>query len=79
MNSKISLDKQITYQIKIPGKLDSSWLDHFGVQEISVEVLADNTWVSTLTGAFDQAKLHKLLRSLYSYGLPLISIVWINN
>lgn len=79
MNAKLTLDKQITYQIKIPGKLDSSWLDQFGVQEITVEELEDNTWVSTLTGTFDQAKLHSLLRSLYSYGLPLISIVWVNN
>ena len=34
--------------------------------------------VSTLTGVFDQAALQGFLRRLYSYGLPLISIKWIN-
>jgi len=35
----------------------------------------DGLPVSTLIGAFDQATLQGLLRSLYSLGLPLISII----
>jgi hypothetical protein len=31
--------------------------------------------VTTLTGTFDPAALHGLLRRLYSLGLPLISVI----
>lgn len=33
--------------------------------------------ITILTGDLDQAALHGLLRCLYSIGLPLISVLWI--
>jgi hypothetical protein len=46
--------------------------------EIDVDSAGDGPPVTTLTGALDQAALQGLLRRLYSLGLPLISVNWIN-
>jgi hypothetical protein len=72
----LTLDRPVTYQIKVPGELDADWAGG-----ITVTVKRDDeigSPVSTLTGVFDQAALQGFLRRLYSYGLPLISIKWIN-
>ena len=72
----LTLDRPVTYQIKVPGELDVDWAGG-----ITVTVKRDDeigSPVSTLTGVFDQAALQGFLRRLYSYGLPLISIKWIN-
>jgi hypothetical protein len=37
----------------------------------------DGLPTSTLSGTFDQAALQGLLRRLYSLGLPLISVMWV--
>jgi hypothetical protein len=37
----------------------------------------DSLPVSTLIGTFDQAALQGLLHRLYSLGLPLISVIWV--
>jgi hypothetical protein len=42
---------------------------------VTVERKGDTPPVTTLSGAFDQAALHSLLRRLYSLGLPLISVI----
>ena len=71
----LTLDRPVTYQIKVPGELDADWAGG-----ITVTVKRDDeigSPVSTLTGVFDQAALQGFLRRLYSYGLPLISIKWI--
>ena len=34
--------------------------------------------ITTLTGSFDQAALQGLLRRLYSLGIPLISVIWVD-
>jgi len=73
-----TLDRPVTYLIKVPGELDANWEDWAG--GITVTVERDNEIglpVSTLIGTFDQAALHGFLRRLYSFGLPLISIKWI--
>ena len=74
IKSKLSLDQPATYQIKVPGILDNKSFDE---GTILTETGEDGFSVSTLTGNFDQAGLHGLLRRLYSFGLPLISIQWI--
>jgi len=73
--SKLTLDQPVTYQIRIPGELDASWSDW--VREVSVSVRSDEADlpITTLTGTFDQAALQGFLRRLYSYGIPLISII----
>jgi hypothetical protein len=71
---KPSLDRPVTYQIKVPGELDESWSDWAGGTTITVESEGDGPPVTTLTGTMDQAALQGLLRRLYSLGLPLISV-----
>ena len=71
---KLTLDRPLTYQIKVPGQLDASWSDWGWEMTITFESEADDLQVTTLTGTFDQAALHGLLRRLYSFGLPLISV-----
>lgn len=71
---KLTLSRPITYQIKVPGHLDESWVDWGGRMTLTVESEGDGPAVTTLTGILDQAALHGLLRRLYSLGLPLISV-----
>jgi len=71
---KLTLDKLVTYQIKVPGKLDESHTDWTGMMKIKVRNDKDDSPVSTLTGSVDQAALQGLLRRLYYLGLPLISV-----
>ena len=68
----LTLDRPATYQIKVPGELDEKWADWAGKVTIAVE--REGPPVTVLTGTFDQAALHGLLRRLYSLGLPLISV-----
>ena len=71
---KPTLDRPITYQIKVPGHLDESWSEWDERMTITVESEGDGPPVTTLTGTVDQAALQGLLRRLYSLGLPLISV-----
>lgn len=68
-----------TYQIKVPGELDESWMDWAGDLRVTVDCEGDEGIVTTLTGCIDQAALLGLLRRLYSLGLPLISVNWIDD
>ena len=74
---KLSLHRPVVYQIKVPGQLDESWSDWAGGMTITVEREGDDPPVTTLTGTIDQAALHGLLRRLYSLGLPLISVDYV--
>jgi hypothetical protein len=69
-----TLDKPVTYQIKVPVTLDKSWSDCDGETTVTVDWDQDGRPVTTLTGTLDQAALHGLLRRLYSLGIPLISV-----
>ena len=72
---KLTLDRPATYQVQVPGHLDESWSDWYGKWMLTIDSDADGLPITTLTGTFDQAALHGLLRRLYSLGLPLISVV----
>ena len=74
---KLTLDRPATYEIKVPGELDTSWVDWAGGITFTVESEGDGPPVTTLKGTYDQAALQGLLRRLYSLGLPLISVVWV--
>jgi len=77
--TKLTLDRPATYQIKVPGHLDKRWSDWDGEMTIAVESDVDGLPVTTLSGTFDQAALHGLLRRLYSLGLPLISVICVES
>lgn len=70
----LTLYQAATYQIKVPGHLDENWSEWAGGMVITVENKGDDSPVTALTGAVDQAGLQSLLRRLYSLGLPLISV-----
>jgi hypothetical protein len=69
---KLTLDRPATYQIKVPGHLKEGLVDWGG--RMTITVASDGSPTTTFTGLVDQAALHGLLRRLYSLGLPLISV-----
>lgn len=79
IKQKLTLDRPVTYEIKVPGYLDESWSDWDGGMTLVSEREEDGRPVTTLTGVLDQAALQGLLRRLYSLGLPLISVNWIKD
>jgi hypothetical protein len=74
---KLTLDRPATYQIKVPGHLDERWTEWDGKMTLTVARENEGTAVTILTGSLDQAALQGLLRQLYSLGLPLISVIWV--
>ena len=77
METKLTLDQPIIYQIKVAGYLEANWSDWIEDMAVTAEQKAGSLPVTTLTGAFDQAALLGLLRRLYYLGLPLISVNYI--
>lgn len=79
MNTKVkpnfTLDRPVTYQIKVPGHLDESWLESENRMLITSKCEGDGQPITFLTGTIDQAALQGLLRRLYSLGVPLISVI----
>ena len=76
---RLTLDQPTTYEIKVPGELNESWSDWVEGMTITVESEGDGPPVTTLTGTFDQAALQGVLRQLYSLGLPLISVHYVED
>jgi len=72
---KLTLDQQVTYQITVPGIFDTSLAEWFDDLSVSVGSDVKGLPVTALTGKFDQASLHGLLRRFYSFGIPLLSII----
>ena len=74
METKLTLDQPIIYQIKVSGYLNANWSDWIEEMTVMAERAVGGSSVTTLTGTFDQASLIGLLRRLYYLGLPLISV-----
>lgn len=74
---KLTLSRPATYQIKVPGHLDERSADWGGRMTLTVE--SGGSPITTLTGIVDQAALHGLLRQLYSRGIPLILVKWVED
>lgn len=77
MKHKLTLDQPATYKITVPGELSQNWLDWIGGIKIAIENDPHGHTTTTLTAIVDQAALQGLLRHLYSIGLPLVSVIWI--
>ena len=78
LKQKLTLDHPATYEIKVPGALDEYWSDMGGGVTIAIDRDSGDSPVTILTGKFDQAALHGILRQLYAKGLPLISVVYLD-
>jgi len=78
MKQKLTLDRPVMYQIKVPGALDEKYLDWNGGTTLTVESDEHGNPFTILTLTVDQAALQGLLQHLYSLGLPLISAIWID-
>jgi hypothetical protein len=76
---KLSLFGTITYQIKVPGHMDDHWFEWGEELIITQGCDEDGQPVTKLIGQLDQAALQGLLRRLYSFGLPLISVQYLEN
>ena len=72
--SIFTLDQPITYQIEIAGELSGLWIDSNEEFTFCMDIDPSGLATTTLTGTFDQAALIGLLRRLYYWGLPLISV-----
>ena len=80
---RLTLDRPVAYQIKVPGQIGESWSDWASGMNISVDSEGEGEGnshpITTLTGTLDQAALQGLLRQLYALGLPLISVNFIED
>ena len=72
---KITMDKPMAYQIKVPGVINSEWSDWVKRMDVNVEFPDKKSPITSFTGELDQAALLGLLRQFNSLGLPLISVV----
>jgi hypothetical protein len=64
----------VTYQVRVRGRLDESWLDWLDRLRMTFEPEADGLGVTVLTGAFDQAALRGLLSYLWDMNLTVLSV-----
>ena len=72
---KLSLDSQVTYQIRVPGDVRRFLSGRDEIVTLSIEEDNDNPPITILECLVDQAGLHGLLRWLYSMSLLLISVI----
>jgi hypothetical protein len=72
LNRTADTSQPTVYQIRVNGHLGSQWKDWFGGLTVTLE---DNG-ETLLTGPVeDQAALHGLLRKVRDLGIPLVSVV----
>ena len=70
MEQNPSVDRPMTYQIKMEGKLDENWSDWFSGMTITLE-----SNITVLTGVVaDQAALRGILSKIWDLNLTLISV-----
>jgi hypothetical protein len=75
MSPSMSLNSQNTYEIKVHGQPNESWLGWFSEARVSTETLADDSQVTTFADVvMDQAGLVGLIRQLHGRGIVLISV-----
>jgi hypothetical protein len=72
LDRKTDPGRPIVYQIRVKGHLGSHWTDWFGGLTVTLEDNGD----TLLTGpVVDQAALHGLLKKVRDLGIPLVSVV----
>ena len=75
-NSQIDPNRTIVYQIRLKGHLGDPWAAWFGNMTMTLEESGD----TLLSGPVaDQAELHGLLRKVRDLGIPLLSVIRLQN
>ncbi|MCZ7575025.1 MAG: hypothetical protein M5U01_41280 [Ardenticatenaceae bacterium] len=70
-----NLDLPAVYQIKVRGRLDTSWSDWFNGMLIGFEHESDGTPITVLTGTVvDQPALHGILARIRDLNLTLLAV-----
>ena len=68
INQNSNIDRPVTYQIRVQGRIDESWSDWFDGMAITFEKVSDGGAISALTGAVvDQAALHGLIVKILNH------------
>lgn len=75
LDPNISLDQLVRYEICVPGELDPAWLDWLSGTSLTIEKNGEDKPITTITTLFDQAGLHGFLRQLYALGIPILSVI----
>ena len=73
VEQNLSLDRPVTYHIRVPGELTAEHLE-WGGTIVDTEPGPRGQSVTTLETTVDQAGLIGLLRRVYAAGLPLLSV-----
>jgi hypothetical protein len=73
-----TLDRLAAYEIRVPGEIRTGWASWAKEMTVTIEREGGDPPITAMTGSFDQAALLGLLRRLYSLGVPLISVNWID-
>ena len=73
---KLTLDRPVTYHIRVPGQIETRWPGWEGEITAAIESRDDCSVVTILPSTIDQAGLQSLLRRLYYKGLPIISVIY---
>jgi hypothetical protein len=71
MNTRLSMNQPMTYEIQVQGRLPAHWSEVFDRLQVQIDE-RDGETITTLSGLVaDQAALHGILQSLYTLGLPI--------
>ncbi len=74
-NPRLTPHTLTTYEIRVPGQLDASWVDYIGDDAV---IQADDASEGPLTILVlrnaDQSALIGLINALFSSGVPLLSV-----
>ena len=73
---KLTLDRPVTYEIKVPGHLDERWTEWDGEIGVTIENAEDGQPITVIMRRNRRSSrpAKGLLRRLYALGLPLISV-----
>ena len=72
---RLTLDQPAWYRIRLHGRLNQTWENHFNGMELSVTTVPDGPTITTLCGKVaDQSALFGMLNTIRDLGLPLILV-----
>lgn len=70
----LSLDQSALYRIEVQGSLEAAYAGWLGDTMITVAE-GENIVTTVVAHVADQAQLHGILQTLYTLGLPLLSLL----